>query len=99
MARSPPPKIILITTGDTIIGPDVLAEATAQRVAIWQGVILEDRASSPTAPQLGIGPIVPLNRNVYPGGVLPDIPAVTSGSLAPPMGTSSPYDPDPPEVE
>jgi len=36
------PIVAFVTTGDTVIGADVLAEATQQGVAIWQAVVMED---------------------------------------------------------
>lgn len=94
------PIVAFITTGDTVIGADVLAEATRQGVAVWQAVVLEDSAAM--NPSLSIGPFVPLNPSVYPPGslVLPRTKAHVPGTLTSPLvpPVLVPLDPDPTEV-
>jgi hypothetical protein len=94
------PIVAFITTGDTVIGADVTAEATRQGVAIWQALVLEDSATM--NPVLSISSFVPLNPSVYPPGtlVLPRQKSYRPGTLMSPLTppVMVPLDPDPTEV-
>ena len=98
----PRPILTFITTGDTRIGADVIAEATRRGVAIWQATIMEDTTASATNPTLSIGPFIPLNPTVYGAGarpvpiVKPHVPASLTSTILPPVPV--PHDPDPAEV-
>lgn len=101
LASSPhKPIVAFITTGDTAIGTDVVAEATRRGVAIWRAFVLEDLAA--TNPSLSIGPFTPLNPSVYPPGalVLPRLKLHLPGALTSPAipPVVVPADPDPTEV-
>ncbi|HLK99676.1 MAG TPA: hypothetical protein VK539_03790 [Myxococcaceae bacterium] len=97
------PILTFITTGNTRIGADVIAEATKRGVALWQAVVMEDLGTSPMNPVLSIGPFVPLNRMVYPPGTT--LNTITAPPRTGPLVSSvitlivDPSDPDPPEVE
>ena len=83
-----------------MIGADVIAEATRQRVAIWQAHVLEDAAAM--NPVLSIGSFVPLNPSVYPPGtvVFPRQKSHQPGTLMSPNfpPVMVPLDPDPTEA-
>jgi hypothetical protein len=101
MASSPHrPIVAFVTTGDTTIGTDVIAEATRQGVAIWRACVLEDLTA--TNPSLSIGSFTPLNPSVYPPGtlVLPRLKLHRTGPLTSPLSSPVivPMDPDPTEV-
>lgn len=97
----PPAQLIFITTGNTTIGNDVIARATALGVAIWQGTVWEDLNTPPSNPMLYLNGPGCLNPSVY----LPATPAVAASW--PPSTLTSPGtqltvidgDPDPPEVD
>jgi RHS repeat-associated protein len=106
--HAPPPRVTFITTGDTKIGSDIIAEATARGVAIWHGVVLEEAGAPVSGPTLlGVGAIFPLNPQVYelrapPGAgnvTLPEPPWLLTGTLAPPTGATSLMHPDPVELK
>jgi RHS repeat-associated protein len=104
------PTITFITTANTIIGPDVLAEATRRGVAVWQVVAYEVPGGAGGA-QIGFSPAVPLNPQVFPSrGVLetiwdgpyipvPPIGGSGPGTLGPASGGGPPLQPDPVTVE
>ncbi len=101
-AHRPRPIVTFITTGDTVIGPDVIAEATKRGVAVWQAVVTEDPSASTTNPTLSIGPFIPLNPLVYAPGVAvpivkPQLPGTITSPTLPPVVV--PHDPDPTEVQ
>lgn len=96
------PIVTFVTTGDTVIGPDVLAEATRRGVAVWQAIVLEAPSMLAMNSVLSIGPFVPLNPAVYTPVVPPaSVPKPhMPGTLTSPLGlpVTVPADPDPPEV-
>jgi hypothetical protein len=98
----PPPQLIFLTTGNTTIGDDVKAQATALGVALWQAPVFEDLNTNPNNPMLYLNAFEPLNAQVY----APAVPVVSqvawpvSPLTAPPTQlTVVPGDPDPPEVD
>ncbi len=105
------PTITFITTANTIIGPDVLAEATRRGVAVWQVVAYEVPGSA-GGTQIGFGPALPLNPQVFPSrGLLrtiidgpyvpvpPIVGGASPGTLGPANGGGPPLQPDPVIVE
>jgi hypothetical protein len=62
----PPPAVVFTITRNTKFGPSMLAEATQLGVAIWAQAVFED-ATTPNDPDpdLFIGPLVPMNPEVY----------------------------------
>lgn len=98
---SMPPTLLFVTTSDTIIGPDVLAEATRRGVGIWQATIYETNNPASGGTQLQIGPAIPLNPWVYTSRQIVPIPPGFSqpGTLMPSTTSGSPLDPDPAEVQ
>jgi hypothetical protein len=101
-AQGPPAvlgRLIFITTGDTIIGPDVLAEATRRGVAVWQSIALVQPGSSGGS-TISFSPLIPLNPAVYgPKGVPVPIPGPPGGTLGPANSGGPPNNPDPTEVQ
>ena len=101
--KHPPPAVVFTTTGNTPIGTDVLAKATQQVVALWQQVVFED-ATIPNDPNpdLYIGPLVPVNPDVYGTAIpQPSLPSGAHSKLTSPTVQLMPVpgDPDPPEVD
>jgi len=102
----PIPAVVFVTTGDTIISPMVMEEATRRRVAIWQTVAFELPGSTDIRPHLGLGQVVPRNPEVY-GASWPQplLPGPTEVPFpfrrGPPRALPGLLggDPDPPEVQ
>jgi hypothetical protein len=103
MQPHPPPAVVFVTTGNTIVGPDVLLTATQLGVAIWQGFVWEDGTTpNDPNPDLYLGPITCLNPTVYGGAVpWPMGPYGVHSKLTSPPNPPQPVpgDPDPPEVD
>lgn len=98
----PVPIVTFITTGDTVIGADVLADATSRGVAIWQATVFEIDNIGSSNPTLEVGPYLPLNPQVYaPGVPVPSFQTLTNGTLTSPLlfPLPVPNDPDPTEVQ
>jgi len=102
----PIPAIIFITTGDTLISPLVMSDATARRVAIWHAVVFELPGSATDRPHFGLGPVVPRNPEVYgearpqplpPGPT--DVPFPLPRNPVRSLPGLDVGDPDPPEVD
>jgi hypothetical protein len=102
----PVPAVVFLTTGDTILSPLVMSDATERGVAIWQAVVFELPGSTTAQPRLGLGPIVPRNPSVYgdawpqplPPGPL-NVPFPLPRGPVPPPPVLDTEDPDPPEVQ
>jgi hypothetical protein len=101
--KHPPPVVVFTTTSNTTIDPTVLTQATQWGVAVWQELVFYD-ATDPNDqnPDLWLGPLGPLNQDVYPPGgvpvpsVLKWTPSKLNSPTTPPIVV--PNDPDPPEV-
>jgi RHS repeat-associated protein len=102
------PTITFITTGNTVIGPDVLAEATRRGVAIWQVIAYETPGSGGS--QVGFTPALPLNPQVFPtrgffGQMfdpyipVPPLGGAAPGTLGPASSGGPPLQPDPVVVQ
>jgi len=95
----PLPVLSFITTADTVISPGVLAEATKRGVIVYQSIAYVI-PGGPTGSQIGFGPFLPLNPEVYGGRALV---GPGPGAGARPFGPggglpANPLDPDPAEV-
>jgi hypothetical protein len=101
--KHPPPAVVFTTTGNTFVGDDVKAKATANSVALWQEpVLFDDTNPDDPNPDLYIGDLEPLNPNIYQGTVLPQwITMGAHSKLTSPkvQAVLVPGDPDPPVVE
>jgi hypothetical protein len=103
LPKHPPPVVVFTILGNTTLDPGMLAESTNQGVAIWAQVVFEDPVIlNDPDPDLYIGPLGPMNPNVYTTGVPLGSPATGKHAkllapTLPPMPV--PGDPDPPEVD
>jgi hypothetical protein len=103
--EQPAPAVVFITTGDTVISPITVEEASRLGVALWQTVAFELSRSTTVNPRFGLGPVVPLNPSIYrPSWPEPLPPGPTDVPFPLQRGRlSSPTlvvdDPDPPEVQ
>ena len=94
------PVLTFITTIDTVIGPDVIAEATKRGVLLTQSIAYEI-PGGPTGVRIGFTPPVPLNPGLIGAGTVavPPLPGLfrpfgPGGGLP-----ADPLDPDPAEVQ
>ncbi|WP_181019438.1 SpvB/TcaC N-terminal domain-containing protein [Nonomuraea typhae] len=96
----PLPVVTFITTADTIIGPDVVTEATRRGVALWQITAFEVPSSGGAA-QIGFNPAILLNPSVFGRGTARPGPTgpFTPRPFGPAATPANPLDPDPAEVQ
>jgi hypothetical protein len=96
--KRPLPIITFVTTADTVIGPDVLAEATRRGVAIWQSIAVAV-PNGQGGTQIAFGPYIPLNPGVYGGTAALPAGGAPPGTIGPAHSGGPPGDPDPAEVQ
>jgi hypothetical protein len=96
----PPPALIFTSTSNTIIGADVVAQATLWSVAVWQQKVYYDaNSATPNNPNLRIMAAQCLNKPLYGpswvfGSAVFPVSPLTSPT-APPSSVIVPGDPDP----
>jgi len=102
---APLPTVTFITTANTLIGPDVIAEATRRGVALWQVIAYEVPGPGGTT-GIGFSPAIPLNPAVFPKGTwldpyipIPPVGGAAPGTLGPAGRAGPPLQPDPTEVQ
>lgn len=95
--------VLFTITWNTKFGPSMLAEASQLGVAIWAQAVFEAAATpNDPDPDLYIGPLVPMNPDVYGTAVpIPSGPSGAGSKLLSPKTAPMPVpgDPDPPEVD